>query len=504
MQKFNFEQDYSREEKTFVIFGAIILIILCLSVFYPIISIVFLAGSLALTLFYRSFIPILIFLPAYLPFQIALNPSADVDLASGRVIILALALIFFSTVFFRKKPWFRLSHLSLAIVFFLVWSSFSFFSADDSGRFIRKMLVFLSIFPIFFIAGVTLKKFSQWQKLFKYWIYSSFLVSAIGFGQFFLQFFIGQEFFFKLWSKVIAPILYGVNAGEAVASNPSWFVSIGGIDFLRAIGTFPDPHMLAFYLGMSLPLQLVFILKKNKKILWLPFFISFLTLILTFSRGSYVGLAGIFLWLIFFFWRAGKNPETAQAIKQISDRIKISRIIIFLIIFGVLTLSITPFRDRFFSIFDFDEGSNQGRLELWHEATDTVFYNPILGVGLGNFSNFIRPESKYREPIYAHNTYLDLATEIGLPGVTAWLIIIIISVRPAFSGQTGEIGRLLFSKQKTNNKQTLLLWNLAVSLSILWFALHCLFETPIFSPQILPLFIFLLAFREKANARLKS
>lgn len=501
MNKNNLRQDYSREERIFLLLGLLIIGSTALSVFYPLLSLVILFGATLWTIFNRHFKSLIIFLPAYLPFQIALNPAADIDLASGRVFIVLLTLIFCIKVIFKEKGWFRLSNLSLAVIFFLLWSSLSIFSAEDSGRFARKILVFLSIFPLFFLTGTILKKISDWEKLFKYWVYSSFLVAILGFGQFCLQFLIGQEFFFKFWSKIVAPILYGANAGESVASNPSWFVGIGGIDFLRAIGTFPDPHMLAFYLGMSLPLQAVFIFLNGKKFLWPLGLISFLTLILTFSRGSYVGLAGIFIWLLFFILKAKADRHFALRIKALGNQFKLSRLFALVIIFAVLVSSIAPFRDRFLSIFDFDEGSNQGRLELWSEAVDTVIYNPVLGVGLGNFSNFIRPESKYREPIYAHNTYLDLATEIGLPGLLAWLLILFIAMKPILPSQFDRVMPLLFATKKLSGQQALPLWNLAVGLALLWFALHCLFETPIFSPQILPLFVLLIAFRGHSEAR---
>ncbi len=488
-------KNYSQEEKVFLFFGLLMLGSAFISVFYPLVSLIILSISISFFLIHRFFLPVIIFLPAYFPFQIALNPSADVDLASGRAIILLLTIVFFLKIISQKKPWLSLSHLSLAVIFFLVWSLLSFFSAEDNGRFIRKILVFLSIFPLFFIVVATLRKIAHWEKLFKYWVYSSFLVAILGFGQFCLQFFIGQDFFFKFWSKIIAPVLYGTNVGESVASNPSWFVGIGGVDFLRAIGTFPDPHMLAFYLGMSLPLQFVFILLNKNKLLWLFFSISFCTLILTFSRGSYVGLTGIFVWLLVFIIKAKTDTTFALKIKKLEEKLRISRILALLLILTVLVSSITPFRERFTSIFDFNEGSNQGRLELWTEAISTVFYNPILGIGLGNFSNFIRPESKYREPIYAHNTYLDLATEIGLPGLLAWLLILFIAIKPIFPSQLNKVMPLLFTNRKLSGKQALPIWNLAVGLALLWFALHCIFETPIFSPQILPLFVFLIAFR---------
>ncbi len=498
MKKLPPRQKYAREEATFGFYGLLILLGLFLAVFYSAAFILLLIAGLAFLLGFQFMPLILVLLPAYLPFQIALNPSVDIDLASGRLIIAGLTLIFILKIVLQRKAWFPLSHFSLALTFFLLWSSLSFFSADDTGRFFRKILVFFSLCPIFFLASAYLKKIESWQKLFKYWVFSSFIVACLGFGQFIFQFIASRELFFKFWGKFVAPILYGTNAGEAIASNPSWFVGIAGTDFLRAIGTFPDPHMLAFYLGMSLPLQIAYIITQQQRKFWPLVGISFMTLILTFSRGSYVGLAGIFLWLIGFFFLLQRNPAVASKIQNWREKIKINRLLLALLLIGSLSLSIAPFRDRFLSIFNLDEGSNQGRLDLWSEALETSLYNPLLGVGLGNFSNFIRPESKYREPIYAHNTYLDLASEIGLPGVLAWIFLLFLGLKPLFPQNAKHLAKTIFGRincREQKQKRIIAIWNVASALAIFWFALHCLFETPIFSPQILPLFLYLIAFR---------
>jgi len=346
--------------------------------------------------------------------------------------------------------------------------------AEDAGRFIRKYLVFLTIFPLYFLLLAFIKKKEQWFKLFICWSWSAFLVSLLGLGQFLIQFMIGRETLVAYWGKFVAPILFGANAGEAVASNPSWLVNISGATVLRSFGPFPDPHMLAFFLGMSLPLQCVYVIQKKIKWLWHLPLLSFIVLLLTFSRGSYVGLAGAMIWTIIYL------------IKQ--DRLAsktIYRGILGIILAVMLLFSIASVRDRFISIFDTNEGSNIGRLEIWSEAIEVIKYNPLLGVGLGNYANFVRPEANYREPIYAHNTYLDLASEIGIPGMLAWILLLFWGIDP------------LWKNEKN-------LFNLAASLSIFWFFLHSLFETPVFSPQILPLILVLLAFRAFTQAAPKS
>lgn len=421
-----------------------------------------LAAVLAAVLAWLYLPIILVLLPAIIPFLPALNPTADVDLAASRLFIVFLAAIGSIYIVYTRKSWFNLSTPTILILFFLFWSLSPGLVADDSGVFVRKYLVFLTIFPLYFLLLAFLRKRRQWRKLFEYWSWSALLVSLIGLGQFLFQFVGGQQLFFKFWGNYVAPILYGTNAGEAVASNPSWFVNLSGMTVLRAIGTFPDPHMLAFFLGMSIPLQVHLALRKGKYYWILPA-LSLLVLLLTFSRGSYVGLAGVILWLAVYFWR--NYPERRQ------------RILVGALLILLFSSILPPVRDRFTSILDVYEGSNKGRLEIWSEALGITLQNPLFGVGLGNYANTVRPESKYREPIYAHNTYLDITSEIGFPGVIAWVLLLFWSTLPL----------LYFRKEN--------ILNLAVATSLAWFALHALFETPIYSPQILPLLLVLVAYR---------
>jgi len=409
-------------------------------------------------------------LPFILPFQPAINPGADYDLAAGRLLILVLFAVGYLQILIYKKKWFSLTTPTILILLFLFISAFSGIVAENTDWYLRKLLVFISLFPVYFLVLAFLKKKSQWLKLTAIWAYTTLIVSVLGIIQFFLQFVIGTGWFLKLWGKVIGPILYGQNLGEAVASNPSWLVSSPIGTLLRAISTFPDPHILAFYLGMSIPIQIVFAY-TSKKNLWLLPIISFITLLLTFSRGGYVGLIGVLILGIIAVLKY--FPEKRAKI--------ISSII------GILILSffIQPIQQRFLSIVDINEGSNKGRLEIWSESLDISLNNPLLGTGLGNYVTFARPEADYREPIYAHNTYLDIASETGLLGFLTWFSLLIWGILPVL--------KLPIKVKKSFN--SLELWNLAAAFSILWFSLHSFFETPIFSPRILPLLLILLAFR---------
>jgi O-antigen ligase len=130
--------------------------------------------------------------------------------------------------------------------------------------------------------------------------------------------------------------------------------------------------------------------------------------------------------------------------------------------------------DRFYSSFNPAEGSNSSRILIWKEGFTVLLKNP-LGVGLGNFPLAVKPSAVYREPIYAHMLYLDIALETGLLGLIFWLLLIY------------SILRTFYLKSKDNPIY------LAGFFSIIIFSSHSLVESPLFSIHILTLFLIISA-----------
>jgi putative inorganic carbon (hco3(-)) transporter len=278
----------------------------------------------------------------------------------------------------------------------------------------------------------------------------------------------------RFWQKIIAPFL-GNSFAQAVFQNPSWLVGVSDKNYLRAIAFFPDPHMFSFYLGMLLPFSVSLYLEssnKNKRILFL--FISIAMLItdtLTFSRGGYLGLLAGLAFTFFIFRKTLVQKFSAQRIAIAS--------IIGLIIF-ITILFPNPISSRLSSSFDIEEGSNLGRLETWNQSIDVIRKNP-WGVGLGNYPLEIKPGADYREPIYSHNLYLDIAAETGIINALIFIWLIIASI---FS----------FMKMGKDNK-----FYLAGAVGLIIFSVHSIFETPLFSIHILPLFLIVIALSVTKN-----
>jgi len=407
---------------------------------------------------------LILILAFYLPFQVALNPGEGIDLASIRVLILLLFAIWLLGGLKNKKIIIRKNWQTALIATFLFLNVLSVIMARNLDWSARKLLFLFSLFPLYFVISSRPYNREKIKRLIAILLASGTLAAAIGIIQFFAQFIAGLDRVYKFWALDVIPIFLGKSFSEAVLANPSWLVNIGGHTYLRATATFPDPHMFSFYLGLLIPLALgMFFAAEGKKLL-LAFSLAILLLadILTFSRGGYLGLlAGAIAIAVIFWSRIGKKYKLA-ALAAVG--------------LAAVVLSVSsPVSQRFFSIFNFREGSNQGRIETWRQAVEVVASHPLLGVGIGNYPLEIKASASYRDPIYAHNAYLDVAAETGIIAALVWIALL-------FSA-----GKIFFIK----GKKDILLQMGAVSLLI--FAAHSLVETGIYSPVVLTLLLIIIS-----------
>ena len=422
----------------------------------------------------------LLFLIVYIPLQIALNPWIGFDLASIRVFIVLLALIFIIKGLINKNL-FKNSFCnlqSICLTAFLILASFSLINAENIFWGIRKIIFFLSIFPIYFLSVALINNYKKVKKTILALSIGGGFLALIGLFQFLSQFVFGLEKTYSFWAINILPIFSGFNLGAMILAYPSWLVNIGGETIMRAFSLFSDPHMLSFYIGLILPLVIILLywaIRKNQakfsifnfqfSIIVILYFILYITLLLTFSRGSYIAIIISFLILVFLFLRYLDNKKIA---------------LLLLLSLLVFIIPITPIADRFYSTFDLNEGSNMGRLEMWQMAGKIGMNSFWGGIGLGNYSLLVNSEFDYRNPATAHNLYLDIFSEIGFFGLIFWLLLILGTIWQAF--------RKL--KILENKKQKCIL--ICLISSLVYFFIHSFFETAIYSPSVLALLMIIL------------
>jgi probable O-glycosylation ligase (exosortase A-associated) len=87
----------------------------------------------------------------------------------------------------------------------------------------------------------------------------------------------------------------------------------------------------------------------------------------------------------------------------------------------VLQLAGKEVRERFMSTFVNEEErdrSAESRVELWKNCLDCVEREPLLGIGPHHFPQVARPWYGWTEGKEAHTTWLQVAAELGVPGVS--------------------------------------------------------------------------------------
>lgn len=444
-------------------------------------SVLFILFSLAALWFVlENFESSLLLLVLYLPFQVALNVSAGFDIASGRVLILLLFAVWTFRSLKNKKLEIDFSLETLLLVTFLSCAIFSLLQSFEMDRALRKILVFLSVFPLYFVLTSLPGRKDFILKIVKALLSGGLILSLFGAVQFLAQFVFGINPLFDFFAKIIAPVFYGNTFAAQVVANPSWLVNVGGTTLLRAFSIFSDPHIFSFYLGLIAPLAfaLAMLPRENMrkagfggsgKFVYLTFSFLILAELLTFSRGGYMGMfAGLFT-LMILFW---KHFTAAQ--KKIMFSVgSVGIIFAAFISSSVLT--------RFLSSFDLQEGSNMERMKNWQQGLDTFSANFLTGVGIGNYSFYLDPTTAYRTPIYAHNLYLDLGAELGIIALLSWVLLIGITVIELF-----------IASRRTSDK-TLSYLSLGLIGSLVWYSVHSFFDTSIYAPNILAIFTVILA-----------
>jgi len=408
-----------------------------------------------------------------LPFQVAVSPASGIDLPFSRIFSLILFLYSLAVGFSRKRYRIPFSHESFFLFSFLVVAALSVIWAENGSWAIRRISFLFSFLPLFPVYSMILREVPDSEpRLLRSLIFGASISAAIGIAEFFSQYVFGVSTLFSFWVGSVLPVFLGSSFAASVAEYPSLLVNIGGATILRASSFFPDPHMAAFYFGLSFPVAAhLFLEEKNARKKTLLAAGSSLILIadlLTFSRGGYLGLVfGISVFIMIGSFR--KSSGFRDFFRKSATGILIMTTLL------LFMSSVPSVRNRAASSFSFSDGSNVGRMEIYERAVSDILSQPY-GFGPGNYPLAVKPAAQYREPIYAHSLSLDIATEYGILGMILFFSAFF-SVLAKFL-RRGDRGGLF----------------LAFSLCI--FFGHSVVETPLYSVHVLPALLLFFALPE--------
>lgn len=205
-----------------------------------------------------------------------------------------------------------------------------------------------------------------------------------------------------------------VFCGALIAITTIKGVVEGKLDISRVAGPAPTAgglyanlNDLAIALDLLLPLALILAM-KSKGLARAAYagcaFLFGVAVVLTFSRGGFLGLValgGVVL------WKAGRGRRALSVLAAV-------------LLLGVfLTAMPSGYSDRLFTILNTQEdttNSAQQRQAILMRGLAVAAAHPVIGVGLGNF-----PEYSHHQAV-AHNSYIEIACELGGLGLIAYLI----------------------------------------------------------------------------------
>ena len=177
--------------------------------------------------------------------------------------------------------------------------------------------------------------------------------------------------------------------GWALGTHSVGYIALGERR-ITYLGFFNDPNDLGMFLVMNIPFAIYFLKKWNalgKIFMFGVLAALFYGIYITGSRGTMLG-AGALVGVYFIVMNAG--PKLFVAIAVAAP------------IAGTVIASLQSNIDA----------SADGRLEAWYAGVLMLLSNPIFGIGMGQFLE--------EHGLVAHNSYIHVAGELGVPGYSLW------------------------------------------------------------------------------------
>ena len=310
------------------------------------------------------------------------HPLWDRQIGAGMTVNKAIggACLLYAMVYLARRrggvPRFFQTPQSVLMMIFIGIATLSFFTKGESIGYINPMFMYASSVLLFFLTFVVVDSFKR-----LYWC----LMAAIG-GVGFASLYMIRE-----WQKGI--VQWSGNF------RPGWIVGDSNYFTVAALVTLP----LAFELMMISE-------KRWQKVYSLGCLcLTMLAIMLGASRGGFLGIVVGLGYLVFRSQRRRRNLAV------------ISIVIVPFLIFAPNS----PVRRLIHPVVG-DTASVQKHLIGWKAGLNMIAHNPLTGVGLGSYklkvAQYDTTGEVRREPHVAHNAYLEIAAEMGIPAFILYLV----------------------------------------------------------------------------------
>lgn len=303
------------------------------------------------------------------------------DILNLLFMIFLVGVYVFNIVFKKVKPLTKPS-IIMPIILYIIFITINTITSNDPIGSFRDLSIHLTSIGFIFVLINSIRSKKDFNILVVLLIISATLTAVYG--------------------------LYQLATGNVVMED-KWVDEATNPDLqTRIYSVFGNPNIFAEYLIMLIPISLSsfwFSKRIHKKALFLiTSLVLVLALVLTMSRGGWIGFAfGIFVFILLV--------EKRLLLLAIPAAI------------GGLFILPDAILNRLMSILNFADSSNDYRIRMWKFTLEVIRDNWLVGVGFGHlpfreaFGRYTRTMVTY----HAHNTYLETMAEMGILGFIVFI-----------------------------------------------------------------------------------
>lgn len=193
----------------------------------------------------------------------------------------------------------------------------------------------------------------------------------------------------------------------------------------RGTGIFGNSNDMALFLVTGVPIAIAFFFSGHGPVRKLLFgacaTLMMAAIVLTYSRGGFVGLIAV---LAFLAWKIGRRQRLTVVVCGV------------ILIALLLVLAPGNYAARVASIFipSLDPvGSSEMRREILYRSIWTALRHPLFGIGMGNFHNVSLRE------LVSHNAFTQVAAEMGMAALVCYTMFIVTPFK-----RLGQVARATF------------------------------------------------------------
>lgn len=318
---------------------------------------------------------------------------------------------------------------------------------------------FLLAFCIMFIAKLIFESIYGWQNKFAKFFYICSLIHVAAI----------------LLSLVIPDVIRDIVSRFYVDEDYLRYTTF--MEYGAFAGLTPQTGYAAYFASVLTGFSVCSVICDHKKVVnYILVLLSILAIFLTMKRSFLISNA---VAIIFCFLINNKTDKIKNILKYV-----------ILIIVAYHILSLIPETQGIFLKFENHINSgdiSNGRFELWEETIEVWKKSPLFGVGINTLPRAYG--------IASHNVYIQLLAEIGVFGVLAFIVAVLVT----FFSSCSIYSKIL--SEKTTTSFDKVLYSTCIYLQII-FLVYCFAGNPLYDLNFLLIYILSVAcIKSKANKK---